>query len=298
MNNSVTKNITEPTVIALGYFDGVHLGHKEVIEAAVKEAKKRNIKSAVFTFTDDKRVSKKALRGVLYSADMRRELISRLGVDLVFMPDFSQFCSLSPKEFVELLSKKYFAVALVCGEDYKFGKMAQGDIKMLKSLACDLGIEVFVQKKVEYLGQEVSSSRICKALEDGKISLANKLLGRNYSFKSEVVSGKHIGSKSLFPTINQKLFDSSVKVKNGVYSSKVLIDGERLTAVTNIGVCPTVQNTDEVVSETYIIDKDISLYGKSVEVELIEFLRDEKKFNSIKELKEQISMDVEAAKKY
>lgn len=293
---SFEKNISVPCTIALGYFDGVHLGHRRVIDAAVGYAEKNKIKSAVFTFGDVKGSSKKSAAGALYSTEHRIELLKRSGADFVIMPDFSEFHSLSPSEFVALLCEKYCARALFCGEDYRFGKGAEGNVESLKELCEQKRIELFVEKKVSFEGSEISSSRIKEALLRGDVSLANKLLGRPYSFRAQVVSGEHIGSKRLYPTINQQFTKDSAKIKNGVYASRAVIDGKKYKAVTNIGICPTVKEINEAVAETYILDKNIELYGKSVEVELIEFLRDEKKFESVESLKAQISSDIQRAK--
>ena len=293
---SFENNIGTPCAIALGYFDGVHLGHRKVIEAAVGYAEKNRIKSAVFAFEDQKGGSKKSVAGSLYSKEMRIELFKKIGADYVIMPDFSDFCSLTPREFVALLKERYGACALFCGEDYRFGKGAQGNVETLKELCNQQKIELFVEKKVKFWGEDISSSRIKEALLRGDVSLAEKLLGRAYSFKASVVSGEHIGSKKLYPTINQPLGLDGAKIKNGVYASRAIIGGKRYNAVTNIGVCPTVKNIDEAVAETYILDKNIELYGQSVEVELVEFLRDERRFESIERLKAQISEDIKRAK--
>lgn len=293
---SFDKSINEPCAIALGYFDGVHLGHRRVIDSAVEYAEKNKIKSAAFTFADVKRISKKSCSGALYSAEHRAKLLKKCGADFVIMPDFSEFASLAPSEFVALLKERYSACTLFCGEDYRFGKDAEGNVETLKELCNQHKIELFVEKKVKFLGEDISSSRIKEALLKGDVSLAQKLLGRAYSFKATVVGGEHIGSKRLYPTINQPLHADSVRIKNGVYASRALVGGKSYNAVTNIGTCPTVKNMSEAVAETYILDKNIELYGKSVEVELVEFLRDERKFESIERLKAQISADVERAK--
>ena len=293
---SLDKKINEPTAIALGYFDGVHLGHRRVIESAVKFAEENRIKSAAFTFGDQKGGSKKSASGALYLERHRVELLKELGADFVIMPDFSDFCGLSPSEFVLLLKEKFGARALFCGEDYRFGKGAEGNVDTLKVLCAENDMELFVLPKVTIFGGKISSSRIKEALKCGDIALANKMLGRAYSFKSRVESGEHIGSKRLYPTINQSFYEGSAEVKNGVYASRVIVDGRVYNAVTNIGTCPSVKALEKAVSETYIMDKTLNLYGKSVEVELIDFIREEKRFESIESLKEQIEKDIERAK--
>ncbi len=293
---SFDKTISEPCAIALGYFDGVHLGHCRVIESAAGYAKENKIKSAVFTFGDQNGSSKKSASGALYTTSHRAELIERFGVDFLIMPDFSEFCNLSPSEFVLLLKEKCGARALFCGEDYRFGKGAAGNADTLKELCVENGIELSVLPKVTMLGEEISSSRIKEALRSGDAALARKMLGRAYSFKSRVESGEHIGSKRLYPTINQSFDEGSAKIKNGVYASRVIVGGKNYNAVTNIGFCPSVKDLKKAVSETYIIDETLDLYGKSVEVEIYEFIREEKRFDSIDSLKAQIQKDIERAK--
>lgn len=291
--------LNEPCTLALGYFDGVHLGHQMVIELAVKKAKEKGVKCGVFTFTDKERLCrKKAERGEIYTRERCLEYLEDLGVDFVIMPDFKEFCSLAPNEFVNLICGRYGARALFCGEDYKFGKQALGNTDMLSKLAKKEGAEVFVCKKVSENGVLVSSTAICAALKEGNIELANALLGRPFSIKSEVVGGKHIGKKHLYPTVNQHFDKDSVPVKNAVYASRASFNGKTYPAVTNIGFCPTVQSKkEEPVAETYIIDENAELYGSIIEVELLRHLRDEKKFDSIEALKEQISVDIEAARR-
>ncbi len=292
---SFDKTINDPCAIALGYFDGVHLGHRKVIESAVGYSTENKIKSAVFTFGDLNGSSKKSVSGALYTAAHRAELVEKLGADFLIMPDFSEISSLSPSRFVLLLKEKFSARAFFCGEDYRFGKGAVGNVDTLKELCAQNGIELFVLKKVTMFGEEISSSRIKDALLKGDAVLAKNLLGRAYSFKSRVVSGEQIGSKQLYPTINQTFADNSAKIKNGVYASMVVIGQKKYKAVTNIGTCPSVKKLDSAVSETYIIDKSLDLYGESVEVELFEFIREEKRFDSIESLKEQIQADIKKA---
>lgn len=286
------------SVIALGYFDGVHLGHRTVLKKATEQAKKLGVLSAVFSFTDNKKEGKKSQLGKIYSTQRKCELISELGFDFVIMPDFSAFSSLSPERFVEILSDNFGACAFVCGKDFRFGKGAIGDAALLKELAAIRGIETYVVEDVILDGENVSSTRIRNALSEGDIKTANKLLGREYSIRAEVAHGKNIGSKVLYPTINQPFEDGGAPLKFGVYASKTIYDGKEMPSVTNIGVCPTFLDERKPTSETYIIGADVNLYGKSVEVKLLDFLREERQFESPEALKIQIEKDIKAVKKY
>lgn len=286
------------SVIALGYFDGVHLGHRAVLKKATEQAKKLGVLSAVFSFTDNKKEGKKSQLGKIYSTQRKCELLSELGFDFVIMPDFSAFSSLSPERFVEILSDNFSACAFVCGKDFRFGKGAVGDTALLKELAAIRGIETYVVEDVILDGENVSSTRIRNALSEGDIKTANKLLGREYSIRAEVAHGKNIGSKVLYPTINQPFEDGGALLKFGVYASKTIYDGKEMPSVTNIGVCPTFLDERKPTSETYIIGADVNLYGKSVEVKLLDFLREERQFESPEALKIQIEKDIKAVKKY
>ena len=286
------------SVIALGYFDGVHLGHRAVLKKATEQANSLGVLSAVFSFTDNKKEGKKSQLGRIYSTQRKCELLSELGFDFVIMPDFSAFSSLSPERFVEILSDNFSACAFVCGKDFRFGKGAVGNAALLKELALKSGIETYIVDDVVLDGENVSSTRIRKALSEGDIKTANKLLGREYSIKAEVAHGKNIGSKVLYPTINQPFEEASAPLKFGVYASKTVYDGKEMPSVTNIGVCPTFLDERKPTSETYIIGADVNLYGKSVEVRLIDFLREEKQFESPEALKKQIENDIKAAKNY
>ncbi len=286
------------SVIALGYFDGVHLGHRAVLKKATEQAEKLGVLSAAFSFTDNKKEGKKSQLGKIYSTQRKCELLSELGFDFVIMPDFSAFSSLCPEEFVNTLKNNFNACAFVCGRDFRFGKGAVGDAALLKELAAIRGIETYVVEDVVLDGQNVSSTRIRKALSEGDIKTANKLLGREYSIRAEVAHGKNIGSKVLYPTINQPFEDGGALLKFGVYASKTVYDGKEMPSVTNIGVCPTFLDERKPTSETYIIDADVNLYGKNVEVRLLDFLREEKQFESPEALKIQIEKDIKAAKNY
>lgn len=288
----------KPCALALGYFDGVHIGHQSVIKACIENAKENNIKSAVFTFTDKEKLSKKSMRCELYTRENSVKRLKNLGIDFIVMPDFKEICFLSPSEFVKTLCENFSVKSFFCGVDYRFGKNAAGDVDVLKSEAKKYGAEVFAIEKTVVDGIEVSSTAVNKAVSEGNMSLAKKLLGREYSIEGIVVGGKHIGKKRLYPTINLEFSKDSIVPKNAVYVSCVRIDGEKHLAVTNVGFCPTVDGgVERAVCESYIIDKEFDLYGKKVEIEFIEFIREETKFESLDDLKNQIKADILSAKK-
>lgn len=290
-----SKN-TVACVMALGFFDGVHLGHRAVIEKAVSEAKARSLCSGVFTFTESAGQSKKTRDGEIYGIEKRLELIEEMGVDFALVPDFKDFASLSAEQFIKTLVEDFSVAAVVCGEDFRFGKGAVGNTELLKEFSKQYGFEVFIVPAVVLDGQKVSSSAIREALKNARLERAEKMLGKPFSIKGEVVSGEHIGSKKLYPTINQTL-KSGFVLKRGVYATQSIVDGKKLPSVTNIGVCPTVKEEGtQLAAETYILDSTLDLYGKSVEVVFRAFLREETKFASIEKLKAQITDDIEKAR--
>ena len=284
----------------MGLFDGVHRGHSAVIRYAVDIANKApGVEPAVFTFETDT-VTSKGKNGVRYllSSEVKREMIEAMGVKYIYSPDFMDFRDLSAEEFVDtVLQKKLKAEYVICGEDFRFGKGASGNADMLKRLCDKRGIKVCIVPPVadEKMGQKISSTMIRELIEEGKIQEANELLGYSYCMKLPVAYGHQIGRTLDFPTINQYLDKNQVIPKFGVYASEAEFDGKIYKGVTNIGIKPTVANTDVPLAETYIIGFEGDLYGEMVKVSLIKFIRPERKFDGLDELKRQIAYDVKLA---
>ncbi|MBQ9937394.1 MAG: bifunctional riboflavin kinase/FAD synthetase [Oscillospiraceae bacterium] len=291
---TLKNKIEAPVCFALGFFDAVHIGHQKVIKAAVDYALENGIKSAVFTFSDkDGMLSKKSGSGYIYSEKKRQEIFTSLGVDYVVMPDFKDINELSPKDFVELLCKRYNAKAFFCGEDFTFGKNAEGNSKLLSKMAESFGAKAFIIKQISFENKKVSSTYIKELLKRGDVKKVKALLNREYSFIGKVVDGKKIGSKQLYPTINLNIPENEILLKFGVYASLCKVNDKIYPAVTNIGVRPTVNASEKGASvETYILNENLNLYNKEAEIFFLSFLRDEKKFPSVSELKEQISKDI------
>ncbi len=291
--NSILK---EKTACALGIFDGVHLGHRLVIETAVRQ-KNLGLKAAVFSFCTETVTSKGAdgrLERILTEEEKHRR-ISELGADYIYCPDFSAVKDMSAEEFVkEILVDKLNCAAAVCGEDFRFGKGAKGNADVLSSLGERYGIEVMTLDKVSFGGEEVSSSRIRELIKSGKIEIANALLDKPLSYSLTVEHGNELGRTWDFPTINQRLPRGIVMPKFGVYGSYVRVGDKRYRGLTNVGVKPTVEKVKKELfplAETYIIDFDGDLYGQTAELALKFFVRPERKFDSFGELKSQIERD-------
>lgn len=288
------------TAVAAGLFDGVHLGHRAVIEKAASIARENtDISAAVFTFDTATVTSKGDGLGCILNREDKLSVLERFGAEYVYSPDFTEFREYSAERFVkEVLCERLKAKYVVCGTDFRFGKGASGDTKTLEMLGSEFGISVITVPPVsEENGRKISSTHIRELISDGHIVEANRLLGYDYFFRLPVISGNHIGRTIDFPTINQRLESERTLPKFGVYASRAEIDGKVYSGVTNIGVKPTVSDSGDVLAETYIIGFEGDLYGENVKLSLIDFIRPEVKFSGIDELKAQIKKDVMMAAK-
>lgn len=285
------------TFTALGFFDGVHLGHREVILEAVKCSQKLGIKSCVFTFSRrPKSILKNEPDMLLTSENKKIRLIESLGVDLLYIVDFTELMGLSGEEFVQdILIETLHCRGVVCGFNYHFGKGGKCNSDSLVQICEKYNCEAVSRKPILYDSKCISSSRIRNSLEYGDIHSANEMLGYEFGYCLEVVHGRQLGRTIGTPTINQAFPENFCLPKFGVYVSKVTVNGKKYRGVTNIGIKPTV-GSDKPVSETWILDFSGDLYGKEVDVRLLSFIREEKKFASIDELKQQILKDGETAK--
>lgn len=281
------------SAVACGYFDGLHIGHAAVVGRAVSRAAQEGLCPCVFTFSLHGNRPGAKRGGAIITELEKNRLLEGWGVSRVLNPDFSEFCGMSPVEFVdEILVRRLDAGIVCCGGDFRFGRSAEGDVARLIELCGPRGIEVDVVPEVMLGGERVSSTKIRALLSDGEVESAAALLGRTFGYELTVVSGKKLGRTIDCPTINQKLPDGFITPRLGVYASTAITDGKIFPAVTNIGVNPTVENDGTVVSETYLHGFSGDLYGKNVEVRLIKFLRAEQKFGSVAEMREQISHDI------
>ncbi len=279
-----------PRAVALGVFDGVHIGHRAVIAAAIDG----DTRCAVYTFTPATVTTKPNARQ-LTVADELYTLLEQNGVQDVFEADFATVQHMSPAEFVQqVLVDTLHATAVTCGFNYRFGHGGCGDTALLTELCAAHGIAVTVVPPVIIDGVTASSTAVRDAIAAGDMTAARRMLGRAVSMRLPVSAGQHLGHRLGMPTINQILPAEWVTPRFGVYASSVEIDDEVYTGVTNIGIRPTV-GADTPLAETWIRDYDGDLYGKTVTVCPIRFLRDEHKFDSLDELRAQVQADAEAA---
>ncbi len=281
--------------VALGVFDGMHLGHRAVIAAA------RNVTSpsasvpfpavTVFSLTG---VPKSG--GRLISEQQESEQAMSLGVDEWLSVSFDSIRHFTPQEFVEqVLLRALRAQVVCCGYNFRFGHGGVGDAALLRTLCEPLGIEVRVVPEVTRDGTAVSSTAIRQALTDGDMERARGFLGRPYALTLPVGSGDHRGTAWGVPTLNQALPPEYTVPRYGVYASLVVLDGVQHRAITNLGVHPTVGGTKTPQAETYIEDYSGDLYGRTVTVELIRFLREERCFDGVEQLRTQIAADLVTA---
>lgn len=286
-------------VAALGYFDGLHLGHMEIIRKAVKAAKMENMPCLVQTFNGFPKGDGRCLTTI----DERIEILSEAGVDELLVINFTdEFKSTSPKDFCDGTIRTVInAKALLVGDDYSYGRMAEGNVETLKEYAQDNDIAVKVIKAKTLPGgdRRISSTWMREALDEGDVKTYSMLTGgRNYSYSGIVIKGKQLGRELGFPTANVAIPDNKYLVKRGVYVSRVTIGCRIFGGVTNIGLRPTVEDAKVDMAETYIFDFDEDIYGAKIKVELLDFLRPETKFNSADELIAAVEANKVQAKTY
>lgn len=274
--------------VALGIFDGVHLGHR-----AVMKMTENNGIPAVFTFNNTSlRTKQGRMIEYIYTDVQKAAIIGSLGIKEIFSEDFSGLRDMSGEEFArEILAKRLNASSVSCGGDFRFGYRASCGIAELSELGRKYGFSVKIAEDVTVDGEIVSSNNIRRLLKDGDPERASRLLGGYYIVSGEIVHGRQIGRTLDFPTVNQLFCEGQLVPKFGVYASSVLIDARHYESVTNIGVKPTVGGEQAPLAETHIIGFSGDLYGRSLNVELRSFIRPEMRFDSLDELKEQIARD-------
>ena len=273
--------------IALGSFDGLHVGHQAVLAAAFFP----DFTPTVLTFQQSP-----SGEPLLLPSDDRRALLTRRGFSEIYTLNFEEVKDTPAEVFAEdFLFGVCGANRLVCGKDFRFGKGAKGNADLLAALCTEKGAQLLVIPPVMENGEKISSTRIRKAIEAGDIAAANQLLGRPFGFAGEVIHGNHLGTGLGTPTINQAYPERLTVPRFGVYAAWCRVDGEDYFGVTNIGVKPTV-GSDRVLAETWMPDFSGDIYGKQVRLFLLDFIRPERRFDSLEELKAVILQNAEQAR--
>lgn len=281
------------TAITLGKFNAIHLGHQSLIQSICHEKEKMGCETVLFSF-DTSNVNGQKL---ITTKEERIALCNNFGIDhMIFYPVNKETMSIEPENFIEdILVKGLDVKVVVTGQDFCFGRNRRGNIKMLERYGEKYGFKLIVAESVMVEDIKVSSSVIKEYLSEGLVEKANELLGYKYFIMGRVSEGKHNGRLIDTRTINITPKNEKILPKNGVYKSKTYIDNEVYKSITNIGTNPTVKNDSQILVETHIFDFNQYIYNKDVKVEFEKFIREEKKFANLQELKSQILLDISQA---
>jgi riboflavin kinase/FMN adenylyltransferase len=294
--------IVEPAVVTLGKFDGRHRGHQKLLKRMMEVKQQKGYKIAVFTFNMSPRtlvtgVSQK----VITTALERKNNLQKMGIDyLVEFPFTEETAHMPPEAFVsQVLMGQMNARTIVVGTDCSFGYRGQGNVECLEQWKERYGYDLIVIQKEQDRNRDISSTYIREQLDKGNVEKANELLGEPYGIHGTVVHGNHLGGPVLgFPTANIIPAPDKYLPVFGVYVSRIYVDGTYYGGITNIGKKPTVHGESTVGVETFIFGINENIYGKNIEVQLLRFIRTERKFEGLKQLKEQIGKDQECGLQY
>lgn len=290
-------------VMALGFFDGIHIGHAALIKKAGEMATRLGAAPSVLTFDRHPDTLIKGIPVPLINSPFdRKDIIRRLfGVqEVIFIHFDERMMRMHWEDFIDRLAADFGVAGFVAGHDFTFGYKGEGNTERLKCKSLELGIECEIIPKVDMDGIIISSTYIRELLAAGDIGRANQFLGHPHVLTDTVCHGHKLGTSMGFPTINMRFTEGVIVPPYGVYATKVHLQGERRRhlAVTNIGVRPTLGGSDEVSAESYILDYSGNLYGRQVRVEFYKMLRAEQKFPDIGALRAQIEKDIEVTRAY
>ncbi len=290
--------IQEKTAVALGNFDGLHKAHMSIIENCRDYAKENGFKSGVLLFSDHTlNIINNSQIKLITDEENKLDILARAGLDFAYIRDFNkEFMRLSPTQFVCELINTINPNTVFVGYDYRFGYKAEGDTTLLKQLGDKNGFRVIVTDKISHKGVPIKSTDIRSLIENGNVSSAGELLGRAFSVSGTVVSGLQNGRKIGIPTVNLDYKPNIALPKNGVYTGFTRVGDKLYKSVINVGNNPTF-NADKITVESHLLDFNEEIYGEKVSVLFTDRIRDDKKFSSIDELKEQIQKDISVARK-
>jgi len=290
------------SIVTIGTFDGVHIGHQKIISRLVKLAQPNNLHAVVLTFFPHPRMvlQKDANIKLINTIDEKSKLLGEFGVDHLVVKEFTkEFSRLTALEFVrDILVNKLHVKHIIIGYDHRFGRNRTANIKDLREYGDTYGFEVTEISAQDIDAVTVSSTKIRTALEAGNIKIANAYLGYNFRLTGLIVRGKSLGKQIGFPTANLDIEESYKLIpKNGVYVVKSYVEDSAIYGMMNIGTNPTVNGEDQSI-EVHFFDFDADIYDLKIEVQLLKWLRDEHKFNSIEALKTQLYKDKDASMEY
>ncbi len=298
-NNCYNKN----SVVTVGTFDGIHLGHKKIISDLIEIKKEKNLRSVVVTFDPHPQLilkNKHHIIKILSTTEEKIKEFEKLGVDLVFIINFTKDFSETNAEgfYKNYLIEKIGLKDIVIGYDHNFGKNREGNYETLKNFSAKYGFNVHKVDEYKINGERTNSTTIRNLLSEGNIEKASQILGYNYYFTGTVITGDKRGKKIGFPTANIKpISEYKLIPKNGVYFVSAEINNAKYYGMMNIGNRPTIADLNEIFIEVNIFDFDSDIYNETIKIEFLNYLREEKKFSSIEELIAQLNKDKEICKK-
>ena len=302
LSNSFDQiNIDEKLCLTIGNFDGIHKGHREIIKNLIQQTKKSNLKSAILSFTPHPKIYfNKQKNFMINSQSKKKEILKDLGLDYLIDLNFNdKFTQLSHNEFEDkILLEKLNSKRILIGKDFQYGNQRKGNIDTLK-IFCEknkIELEEIGLILNDHNSNKISSSTIRENLKSGKFELANKDLERNFSVAGKVIKGDQRGRTIGIPTANLEYPLNTITIPYGVYAVETLIEGNTYFGIVNFGIRPTF-NKDKPIVEAYLFDFDNNIYDKDIEILFHKQIRQEKKFNDIKELLNQINIDIAEAKK-
>lgn len=300
--NACTFTNDVKTVVTIGTFDGVHIGHRKIIDRLTSSAKIDGLDSVILTFFPHPRMvlQKDVDIKLINTMEERSQILRKTGLDhLVIHPFSESFSQLSAEDYVKMLLAKYLkAQKVIIGYDHRFGKGRTASINDLKKYGEELNFSVEEIGKQEIADVAVSSTKIRRALEKGEIEKANQYLGYHFMLTGKIEKGRQLGRTLGYPTANMKIAETYKLIpKSGVYIVKALIDNTTYFGMTNIGTNPTVGGQKQTI-ETHFFDAKFNLYGKKIQIELLQRIRDEKKFSSLQLLKEAMFIDEDFSREY
>ena len=296
------KNTEElkPAVVGLGNFDGIHIGHRQIMDRVLEVAKEKNLKSSVLLFKQHtNEIFKKRPSRYLTSLEDKIEILDQIGIEQVFIVDFTfEFAQLTNEEFIlKFIGEDLNAKSIVVGRDYTFGKFAKGTVTELREYNDKNLIDVNVVDPIFYNDDMASSTIIRTAIKEGNVDQVEELLTHNYWVNGKVVDGEKRGGKILgFPTANIDLDFNYLIPNDALYLTYIWIDGKKYPSLTSIGTNPTFTDSEDVKIECFIIDFDDNIYGKNVRLEFIKKTREQIKFDSKEALIDQMNYDLDQAR--